>query len=104
MAENRTPTGFSSYLRTVFRRAFIPFAWTRDILIATAVALVTVFIQAHWNLIPDWGQHKRQLILSYVIPYAVILVPHWLYRLAEAPWRVHQELESNHWSVLDAAT
>lgn len=104
MPENRIPTGFWSHLGMVLRRAFTPYAWTRDLLIATGLTLGAVFLQARWHLIPDWNEHSRLWILSYAIPYVVIMVPHLLYRLAEAPWRVHQELESGRWKIQDETT
>ncbi len=103
MPEGRVPTTFRQHLGMVIRRSFAPFAWARDLVIATIVAVASVAIQAHKHLIPDWSEHWKLWLLSYLIPYAGVLVLHSLYRLAEAPWRVHQQLEAEHWQVQNEA-
>ena len=96
MSENSNPTGFWRYFGTVIRRAFTPFAWTRDLWVAAVIAAISLFVQARKGLIPDWKEHWQLWILSYAIPYVGLTILHSLYRFAEAPWRVHQELESKH--------
>jgi hypothetical protein len=89
-------TTFRQHFGLVRRRAFEEFAWTRDILIGTGLGLCSVFLQAYWGLISikDWQEHWNLWVLSIAIPYAIILVPHLLWRFVRAPWQVHQELES----------
>ena len=75
-------------------------------LIGTALTVSSLLLQAHWGLISvqDWHEHWRLWVLSVAGPYIVIVVPHLLWRLAQAPWRIHQETETQHWKALDAAT
>jgi hypothetical protein len=92
MAEG--PTSYCQYFHTVVRRALTPFAWTRDLLIATGVAGGTLAFQAYKNMIPDWHEHHWLWITSYVLPYFAVGCAHLVWRFAMAPWQVHQELES----------
>ena len=73
-------------------------------LLGLALAVSSVFLQAHWGLITvqDWQDHWGRWILSIVVPYCLIVVPHLMWRLIQAPWKVHQELDAGHWSNLDA--
>jgi hypothetical protein len=98
MPESEVPTPLSEYLGKVVRRALTSFAWTRDMLIGTALAIGTIVLQARLGLISsqDWHEHWRLWIASFAIPYGLVVVPHLLWRLAEAPWRVHQDLEQKH--------
>lgn len=91
-------TDFWSYTRLVRAHAFHEFAWGRDTLIAGVLALVTTGLQAHWRLIPlvDWNEHKWQWIGSVALPFLVVLGIHIIWRLAIAPWRVHQDQEQKH--------
>jgi hypothetical protein len=63
--------------------------------LGAAAAVVAILLQAHWGLIAaaDWRGHWCRWLLSVAIPYAAIVVPHLIWRFAEAPWRIHQELE-----------
>jgi hypothetical protein len=75
-------------------------------IIGTVLAISTILFQVHWRLIPiqDWHEHWRLWVLSVVCPYILIVVPHLLWRLAESPWRIHQEAEAQHWKELEATT
>ena len=96
MPENGNPTTFWQHVGKIVHRTFHPFSWGRDLVIATAIAFLSLYIQAKKSLIPDWREHWEWWILSYLIPYAGFLLLHIAYRFVEAPWRLQQELEMEH--------
>ena len=104
MAEERKPTTFWQHFGMVRRRAFRGFQWTRDMLLGLALGVSSILLQSHWGLITvqDWREHWGRWILSIVIPYCVIVIPHLMWRFGEAPWKVHQGIETAHWNDLDS--
>jgi hypothetical protein len=65
-------------------------------LIGSILALLTLGFQVIWKLIPlkDWQEHRWQWIASFVLPFAIVLVAHVVWRLITAPWRLHQDQET----------
>jgi hypothetical protein len=84
-------TGFWQHQVLVWRRVFEKFHWGRDLLIATAIAAITAFLQVTGGLV-EVTQTKR-FWMSVIAPYAVVLAVHILYRIVTAPWKLHQEQE-----------
>jgi hypothetical protein len=77
------------------RCAFSEFRIGRDILIGTTIAILTLAIQVREHLIPvvDWQEHKRWWILSFVLPYIVVLGCHATWKFIRAPWLLYRETE-----------
>jgi hypothetical protein len=75
--------------------AFSEFRIGRDMLIGTTVAIITLVIQVQKHLIPviDWQEHKRWWILSFILPYIVVLGCHAIWRFLRAPWLLYRETE-----------
>jgi len=95
MPETWTPSTFRQHVALVFSRALKDFRWIRDTLLGAGLSIASILLQSHWRLITveDWHEHWTRWILSIAIPYALVIVPHLIWRLGEAPWRVYQELE-----------
>ena len=87
----------------VMRRAFLDFKWARDMTIGACLGVASIFLQVRWILIPlqDWSAHKWQWIGSVVIPVLIVLAVHIGWRLATAPWRVHQDQEAAQLTNID---
>ncbi len=65
-------------------------------LIATFIAVFTVLLQVHAGVVSvaDWESHKTALILSLLVPYAVVLAIHIAWRMFKAPAKLDSERES----------
>jgi hypothetical protein len=91
-----THSSFWQYFFIVVHRAFKEFAWGRDVLIATCLAVATLVIQVVGRVISvqDWQQHKTLWIVSIVGPYIVVLTLHIGWKMLTASWRAYQEKET----------
>jgi hypothetical protein len=104
MPEDRKPVTFRQYVGKVVRRTFYPFSWTIDLLVATTIAAVSLYLQFKMNLITDWAEHWKKWVLSCLVPYAAVLLLHIAYRFIQAPWRIHQELDAEDRTTQNALT
>jgi hypothetical protein len=87
--------GFWRHQWLAIRHSFREFGVFRDMVLGTIIALFTLGIQVRAHLIPtaDWQQHKMWWVLSFVLPYIIVLGTHALYRVAVAPWKLYQKAE-----------
>lgn len=87
-----------TYSGAVLHDAFEDFGLGKDMVIGTAISLATLGLQVWQHLIPiaDWQDHKLWWILSFVLPYIIILGGHAIWRVATAPVRLHQRQAADH--------
>ncbi len=104
MPQGHTKITLVEHFKLMWHQAFHEFGLGRDMLLGTCLALATVFLQVWWKLIPDWKQHHIQIMLSLVLPYLVILVPHVIYRIVMAPLKAYREQAKNYEAALTEAT
>lgn len=88
----------AAYTKNILAKAFEDFGLGRDMIIGTVISLATLGLQVWKHLIPlaDWQEHKMWWILSFILPYVVILGGHALWRLATAPVRLHKLQYNEH--------
>src|ERR1700675_4741709 len=89
------PISFSKHLRLVFLKAFGDFGFGRDMLLGTAIAIVTAVLGVvfHLSTAEDWTRHRTLLIVSLAAPYVAVLLAHVGWRITRAPWKVYQDQE-----------
>jgi hypothetical protein len=99
--DNSPKTTFWRHCRLVLGRAFDDFGLGRDMALGAALAVATTGLQVFWKLISeqDWNLNKWRWIASVVLPFVVVIALHIAYRLLTAPWRVHQQQESENWNT-----
>jgi hypothetical protein len=90
--------GFWRHNWMAIKYSFSEFGIVRDMVIGTTIAVITLAIQVQEHLIPlaDWQEHKKWWILSFVLPYIVILGGHAIWRLLKAPWLLYRKTEREH--------
>jgi hypothetical protein len=95
MANKESPAvdwkSFLAYIRLVRTHMLQEFNWPRDMLIATAIAGSTAWLQIHYRLV-DPTQSKA-FWLTVLAPYAVVLWIHLAIRAIVAPYRLHRAKE-----------
>lgn len=86
------------YFGVVLHNAFEDFGLGKDMAIGTVISLATLGLQVWKHLIPiaDWQDHKLWWILSFALPYFIILAGHVIWRVTTAPWRLLQRQETDH--------
>ncbi len=94
--------GFWQHSKMAIKYAFAEFGAGRDMALGTIIALITLGIQVRERLIPiaDWQEHKKWWILSFVLPYIVVLGVHAIWRMLQAPWRLYRKEEIGHRAAL----
>src|SRR5271168_3598651 len=87
--------GFCNYSGLVFARVFRKFPFWWDMFLGTVASILTFALQVRWGLIPlrDWQGHKLHWVLSFTLPYVILLTGHLIWRFTTAPWRVYQDQE-----------
>src|ERR1035438_1380917 len=102
MEESANGIGFWRHSKLAIKFAFAEFGVGRDMVLGTIIALITLGIQVRERLIPiaDWQEHKKWWILSFVLPYIVVLGVHAIWRTLQAPWQFYRKAEIGHREAL----
>jgi hypothetical protein len=92
------PANLTLYWSMVIGWAFKDFKLGRDLAIGASLSLATLFLQYYFNLITlqDWQVHKRQWILSVLVPPLALLFLDSVRRLAKAPYEVYRQREDSY--------
>jgi len=86
------PISRTPFWRLIVKNAIKDFKLWRDLGIGSVLSLATLLLQSYFGLITlqDWQAHKKQWILSILIPPMALLLLDALWRLVRAPSRVYE--------------
>ena len=83
------PPSYWRYQARLWHFVFQDFKWVIDLIIATAIAAFTAWVQVHWGLIP--ANQKELFGFSIAAPYIVVFLIHILWKRLVAPWKLDAE-------------
>jgi hypothetical protein len=89
--QTSTEPGFWTYATLVRTHMLQEFNWLRDMLIATAIAVSTAWMQIHYRFVES--TQSRTFWVTVLAPYVVVLGLHLVIRACSAPYHLHREKE-----------